>query len=158
MGLGMQRADYDALFGQAVKEYPDYWYYYPTRAIFLLPRWYGEPGDWEKDLTQSANRIGGDDGDMIYAQVVCATHHYGGGVNVFEGNIISWERVEKGLELLLKKFPESLNIKNERALLAAVAGDREKARTYFAQIKDQCDLAVWRDKKRLEDFIAWMKK
>ena len=59
MGSQMEKAQYDGLFQQAIKEFPDYWPYYQTRAIFLLPRWYGKPGDWEKDLTWSADRLGG---------------------------------------------------------------------------------------------------
>ena len=156
MGLQMAKADYDALFQQAITEFPDYWFYYNNRAAFLLPRWYGETGDWEKDLTRSVDRVGGKAGDMLYAQVVCDVHNYGGGIDVFEGKRISWERVEKGLEGLLKKFPQSLAVKNERAFLAGLAGDKEKARAYFGQIQDQCDLAVWHDREKITNFVKWM--
>jgi hypothetical protein len=108
LGLEMKIADYDSLFQQAIKEFPDYVFYYNSRATFLLPRWFGEPGDWEKDLTSSADLVGGEAGDILYAQVVCHIHNYGGGIDVFEGNRISWQRVEKGLEGLLKKFPDSV--------------------------------------------------
>jgi hypothetical protein len=156
LGLQAERAEYDAIFQQAIKEFPDYWYYYTSRVIYLLPRWNGEPGEWEKDLTRSADRIGGEAGDMLYAQVVCNIRGYGGGIDVFEGNRISWQRVDKGFEGLLKKFPESLAAKNERAFLAGVAGDKEKARAYFSPIKDECDLSVWEEKEKVEHFVAWM--
>lgn len=158
LGLQMEKANYDSMFQQAIKEFPDYWYYYQNRAVFLLPRWNGDPGEWENDLTRSADRIGGDGGDMLYAQVVWATHDYGRGINVFAGNRISWQRVDKGVEGLLKKFPESVALKNERVRLAGLVGDREKARAYFAQIKDQCDLSTWGGKKNLEGFITWLGK
>jgi tetratricopeptide (TPR) repeat protein len=156
LGLQMERADYDDIFRRAVKEFPDYWYYYYTRVIFLLPRWYGEPGDWEKDLTGSADGVGGESGDMLYARVVCYVHNYAGGIDVFEENRISWERVERGLEGLLKRFPNSISLKNERAFLAALAGDKEKARAYFAEIKDECDLSVWHEKQKIEKFATWL--
>ena len=158
LGLQVEKADYDGMFQQAIKEFPDYWFYYNNRAIFLLPRWYGEPGDWQKDLTQSADRLGGEAGDMLYAQVVCDLCSYGGGIEVFEGKRISWERVEKGLEGLLKKFPQSLAVKNDRALLAGLAGRKEKARAYFSQIKDECDLCVWQDEQKIEKFVAWLNR
>jgi hypothetical protein len=88
----------------------------------------------------------------------CASHihNYGGGIDVFEGNRISWQRVEKGLEGLLKKFPDSVAVKNERAFLAGLAGDKEKTRRYFSEIEDQCDLSVWHDKEKIEHFVTWM--
>jgi hypothetical protein len=156
LGLQMEREDYDDLFRRAVKEFPDYWYYYYTRVIFLLPRWYGEPGDWEKDLTASADGAGGESGDMLYARVVCYVYTYSGGIDVFEGNRISWERVERGLEGLMKKFPTSIALKNHRAFLAGLAGDKEKARAYFAEIKDECDLSVWHEKVKIENFATWL--
>jgi hypothetical protein len=156
LGLQMEKPQYDALFQQATKEFPDYWYYYNNRAIYLLPRWYGEPGDWEKDLTRSADRIGDEGGDMLYAQVVCNVHNYGGGIDVFEEKRISWERVDKGIAGLLKKFPQSLSLKNDRAFLAGLAGDKEKARTYFAEVKDECDLCTWHDKQKIEKFVSWL--
>jgi hypothetical protein len=156
LGLQTPKADYDLICQQALKDFPDYWYYYNSRAIFLLPRWYGEPGDWEKDLTQSADRVGGEAGDMLYAQVFCYVRNYGGGIDVFEGKRISWKRVEKGLDGLLKKFPQSLALKNDRAFLAGLAGEKEKARAYFTQIQDQCDLAVWHDKKKITNFVNWI--
>jgi hypothetical protein len=158
LGLQVEKADYDTIFQQAIKEFPDYWYYYNSRATYLLPRWYGEVGDWEKDLTQSADRIGGEAGDMLYAQVVSCTHTYGGGIDVFEGKRISWERLDKGMGALLKKFPQSLALKNDRAFLAGLAGDKEKARAYFSEIKDQCDLCVWHEKQKIEKFVTWMNR
>jgi hypothetical protein len=47
-------------------------------------------------------------------------------------------------------------VKNERAFLAGLAGDKEKTRRYFSEIKDQCDLSVWHDKEKIEHFVTWM--
>jgi hypothetical protein len=156
LGLQMERSEYEALFRQSIREFPDYWYYYNTRAIFLLPRWHGEPGEWEMDLARSADSIGGESGDMLYAQVVLCTYGYGSGINVFEENRISWERVQKGLNGLQKKFPDSLAVKNHCAYLAGLAGDKEKAQVYFSEIRHQCDLSVWEDRQKITGFIDWM--
>jgi hypothetical protein len=157
VGLGLQisKAQYNNIFNQAVQAEPDYKFYYQTRAVFLLPRWYGEEGEWEKDLEQSADRIGGEEGDLVYAQVVWSTHHYGEYIDVFEKNTISWERVDRGFAVILKRFPDSLAAKNERAHLAGLAGDKEKARKYFAQTEGKVDLTEWHAKGEFIDGANW---
>ncbi len=64
--------------------------------------------------------------------------------------------MEKGLEGLLKKFPQSLAVKNDRAFLAGLVGDKEKARAYFSQVQYECDLSVWHDKQKIENFVTWI--
>ena len=157
VGLGLQisKEQYNNAFNQAVEAYPDYAYYYANRATFLLPRWNGEEGEWEKDLTQSADKLGVEQGDILYAQVVWNVHLYGEHIDVFKENRISWDRVDRGFAGIRKKFPDSLAAKNERAHLAALAGDKTKAREYFTQTEGKVDLDQWNDKGEFFDAAKW---
>lgn len=155
LGLQMERKDYDAIFAAATTEFPDYWYYYSTRAVFLLPRWYGEAGEWERDLTKSADHLGGVNGDMLYAQVAWSTQQYGSGINVFEGKQISWERVHKGLEQLLILYPDSVAARNERVILAGLADDKPKAQAFLTELNKEADPEIWNDREQLEQFVHW---
>ena len=49
--------------------------------------------------------------------------------------------------MILQKYPDSLEAKTERALLAALAGDKPKARRYFLETKGNVDLGQWPSKK-----------
>lgn len=158
LGNEKDRTEYDQMFNQDIAEFPDYEPYYNSRAIFLLPRWYGEDGEWVRDLTNYANRIGGEKGDMIYAQVVWNTHHYGGRIDIFDEKAKdkpSWERVDRGFTAILKRWPDSIAAKNERAHLAALAGEREAARKYFAETKGEVDLNSWVAKGEYEEAYQW---
>jgi hypothetical protein len=156
LGLQTGKDDFNDIFNQAIQACPDYQHYYATRATFLLPRWYGAEGEWEKDLASSADRIGGTDGDMVYAQVVWSVHHYGDMTNVFDENkSISWERVDRGFAAIIKRFPDSLAAKNERAHLAGLAGDKEKARQYFKATEGKVDLSVWDDLAEFTNAANW---
>jgi len=156
LGLEANKEQYDRIFDQAARAEPDYHFYYQTRAVYLLPRWHGQPGEWEEDLAKSADRIGGEDGDMLYAQVVWDIHHYGSSDNVFDENKgISWERVDRGFEVIEKRFPDSIAAKNERAHLAGLAGDKEKARKYFIQTEGKVDLSDWNAKGEFIDAANW---
>ena len=156
LGLGLDRSRYDDIFTQAIEEFPSYNYYYRSRAIFLLPRWYGEEGEWEKDLAKSADLVGGEKGDIVYARVVWSIHHYGTGIDVFaDKKRISWDRVDRGFNAILKQYPDSLAAKNEHAHLAALGGDRELAQKYLLQTKGEVDLSVWQAQGEYEDCYKW---
>ena len=101
LGLQYEKPQYNAIYSQAIGHIPDYEYYYNSRAIFLLPRWYGEPGEMEKELAKSADRLGGEAGDVLYAQVIWSLNHYGPSglaVDVFKGQPARCERNDWGLE------------------------------------------------------------
>jgi hypothetical protein len=144
LGLQSSRADYDAIFTQATQAEPDYKGYYDARASFLLPRWYGTEGEWVRDLTQSADRIGGEEGDLLYARVVWSVDEYDNEKITFdEKKSVSWSRVERGFETIRKRFPTSLAAMNERARLAFLAGDKAKAREYFKQTEGKVVMKLW---------------
>ena len=155
LGLQLDRKHYDNIFNAAIKQYPDYEYYYNNRATFLLPRWYGEDGELERDLEKSTDLIGGEAGDMVYAQVVWNVHHYGCPTNVFKENSLSWKRTDRGFEAILKKFPDSLKAKNEAAHLAALAEDPVAALKYFQLTKGQVDVSLWDDKDQYVNCYKW---
>ena len=55
-GQGWSREDFEKLF-QAVKAFePQFWGYDVAKAGYLLPRWYGQPGEWEYTLTLEIDR------------------------------------------------------------------------------------------------------
>ena len=157
LGLQFEKNQYDSIFAQAIKEFPDYDYYYCARAYHLLPRWYGDEGEWESDLTKWADRVGGEAGDVLYARVFwsisCGTPSEIS--KILPNKKSSWERVDRGFGILLNQFPDSLGAKNQRACLAAMAGQREKARNYFLESQGQVELAQWSNKKNFEQFLDW---
>jgi hypothetical protein len=158
LGNEKDRTEYDQMFNQSIAEFPDYEPYYNSRAVFLLPRWYGEDGEWVRDLTTCADRVGGEKGDMIYAQVVWSIHHYGERIDVFDEKAKvkpSWERIDRGFTAILKRSPDSMAAKNERAHLAALAGEREAARKYFAETKGEVDLNSWAAQGEYEEAYHW---
>ena len=159
LGLQVDRRKYDADFNAAVKAWPDYAGFYFRRAFFLLPRWNGAEGEWEKDLAQSADRIGGEKGDMLYARVVWSLRDYiTDPPNPFQKGMVSWSRVDKGFGVVLEQFPDSIAAKNERIQLASLAGDYPAACKYFEETGGKCDLSVWRSKEKLMSFVDWFQR
>jgi hypothetical protein len=50
-GQGWSREDFEKLFQAAKAFEPQFWGYDVAKAQYLLPRWYGQPGEWEYTLT-----------------------------------------------------------------------------------------------------------
>jgi hypothetical protein len=152
LGSQIERSQYDATFEAAIKAWPDYTPYYFKRAYFLFPRWYGAEGEWEKDLEQSADKVGGDEGDMLYARVVWSAHQTGTSTDIFEDYKLSWPRVDKGFEIIEKRFPNSLIAQNEAAHLAGLAHDGNATRKYLERTRGKVDVSVWDSLQQFVDY------
>jgi hypothetical protein len=129
-----------ALLKEAIAFEPDYEYYYRFYAYNLQPKWGGEEADAARFAEESANKVGGDNGDIIYfliaSKVICACQdptysHF------------SWPRLQKGFAATEKKYgPNLLNI-NNLAMMAVKFGDWVVAAPAFERIGDQWAKDVW---------------
>lgn len=155
LGLSTDRKIFDASFKRAVAAWPDYTPFYQDRAWYFLPQWNGEKGEWESDLAKSADEIGGEDGDILYARAVWSMHQSRLFSNIFTDSNISWSRVNKGFEAIEKRFPDSLQTQSEHAYLAALAEDAVTTHKYLALIQGKVDRAVWRTREKFLHCANW---
>jgi hypothetical protein len=155
VGMQFPKDQFNDIFNQAIIYEPDFERYYVKRANYLLPRWYGSQGEWENDLAKSADKIGGDDGDVLYAQVVWGLNRFTSFDNIFQENNLSWPRVKKGFEVLEKRYPNELAVKNEAAYLAYYAQDVQTARKYFDEMSGQADTSIWATRDEFLRFATY---
>ena len=140
LGLGWDARQHDDLLKQATTFAPDYYYFYRVQAEYLLPRWSGEDGDASRFAQASADRMGGDQGDMLYFQIagsiVCPCQED-------EFQHMSWPRLQKGYALLEKEYGASLTNLNLLALMATKKRDSVVADAAFKRIGDNWDEEAW---------------
>jgi hypothetical protein len=153
LGEGWDAETYAKLCEEGIAAYPDNFAIYLNKAHHLQPRWYGKPGEWETYAIASADRLGGEKGDILYAQMIW----YLSDRNLFKKNIfaasgVQWERVKRSFQVLQEKYPDSLTVTNEYARMACYAGDWPTARGLFEKIGDRADPAVW---SKLEHFVTF---
>lgn len=154
LGMGIKNSEYDTLFERAVRSEPQYPNYYFARAYYLLPRWYGSTNDTANFMWKSADELGGDDGDLLYARMVWDLQSTIGG-NVFDECKLSWERTDKGFKVMEKRFPESLEVKNAYAYMALFGSTHaQPVRALLADLHGKIDLSVWDSK---EHFVSLTK-
>jgi len=103
LSIDMDRADYDQFVDSAIALEPNYNMYYFRKAWYLLPWWNGQEGDWEQYAKSSADSVGGDEGDILYARIVWFMDRRAPNNKVDNSAKVSWERVNRGIELIKQK-------------------------------------------------------
>jgi hypothetical protein len=139
---GWSEAKTRGLYDQAIQFEPGYYYYARVLASNLLPKWGGEPGATEKFVQQAADRIGGEQGDILYFQVASANSV----MCACESDPhLSLARIERGFEASEKLYGVSMLNLNRIAFLAALSrlSDELFADKAFARIGDQWDEETW---------------
>jgi len=152
LGEGWDANTYNALCDEGLSLFPENQTIYLYKAYELQPRWYGKPGEWEQFATASAAKVGGDEGEILYARIIWYLNAKGLFKNIFKDSTVKWERVRGSFEVLQKRYPDSLQVISEFARLSCNAGDWKKARELFTTIGFRVDSSVWTNK---EHFVRY---
>jgi len=136
------RAAFDALAERALAHEPGYYYFAVSESNYLLPKWYGKPGDTERYAAQVADRIGGDEGDAVYFQIAAVINC----CNRTQAPSLSWPRVQRGFAALESLYKSTNHERNVMAYLALRSGDAATAQQLFAQIGNDWSESVWKTK------------
>ncbi len=145
-----------ALLAEAVAFAPDYYYYYRNHANYLKPQWSGAEGDAERFAAQTADRVGGPKGDILYFQIateiIC---HCGAEPDL---KLMSWPRIQTGVAQLEKQDGVSLVNLNLLAYMAIKEADSVFARDTFLRIGDDWDQESWRTRRYFDSSKDWADK
>ena len=139
---GAGRQFLDAVFEEGAAQFPDYLPIYLTRTTLLLPRWFGQLGEWEAMAQKRADQIGGAQGDMFYALIFIEAYQY---VNTMKNEpvgetTIDMDRFWRGLAALRAKYPDSatlrtaqIYISDDQTELPGATGDLERAKSALSE-------------------------
>jgi hypothetical protein len=146
LAQGWQREQADNLLQKAAELEPDYFYVYAAHANYLLPKWYGKPGDTETFVQSSADRIAGPQGNLVYFEVAMD-------VNCCRAKPqanLSWSRVKEGFAALEELYGSTNHELNAMAFMAARQNDSEFAKQVFSRIGDNWDEEIWGSKVKFD--------
>jgi len=146
LAQGWPRSQVDILANQALDHEPGYYYVAIAQANFLLPKWYGQPGETERYAEQVSDRTGGDDGNIEYFLIVAAINC----CHKTQAPALSWSRVKQGFAALDKQYGTTSRERNVMAWLALRAGDNDTAQQLFARIGNDWSEEVWKTKARFD--------
>ncbi|MBX7224043.1 MAG: DUF4034 domain-containing protein [Blastocatellia bacterium] len=157
LGQNWEKADYDRLFEEAVKVEPLYLDFYVAKAVYLLPRWHGERGDWERFALETETRVGGDEGKVLYYYIAVEMHSYYQS-RFFQESSISWEHLKAGFEASEKLYGTNVNRANFFLFLCWQANDQKTARNLRQIVGENWDPSTWGTEPTVTDFKNWLRE
>jgi hypothetical protein len=132
---------------------PGYYYLYMQYANYVLPKWFGHPGDASSFARTSADAVGGDSGDMLYFQIAKRLITRGDGD--FPVHEMDWPRLQRGYQALTSQYGQSHRLDNQLAFMAWKFQDATVARQQFALIGDNWNRGVWGDRNYFDRARDW---
>lgn len=154
LAQGWDKPQARKLFDDATAFEPTYYHYYREYANYLLPKWYGQPGESEAFAEEISNKVGGKEGKFIYFEiatlVTCQCDSDASNIENF-----SWPKIKEGYAALGELYGYS-NLKlNRFAHMAVEANDKAAAQQAFSMIGNDWDHSVWRSGRKFEDAKNW---
>lgn len=148
LGQGWDRVDYRRLVGDAIAFEPTFGQIYTNTCYWLLPRWYGEPGDFEQWIADEANTYPPEERDLQYARFVwMADRMRVSSEMVFAPDRLDWARTKRGFAKWLERMPDNLMVRFEFTALALLANDRKTAAEQFRATGGKYYPARWNEER-----------
>jgi hypothetical protein len=152
------RGTLDNLYSEAVKSYPLYFHFYSLRAQVLQVRWYGKPGELDAYEASLSTSPGGDAGAVAYSFIAYKLMQSTERSILLQTNGLSWPLIRSGYAVRERLY--GLRNRDWNALLnLALAGvDRESAKAALAQIGENWDPVVWKERSYFDYAVGWSSK
>jgi hypothetical protein len=124
----------------------------------LMPRWGGRREDAVNYATRIGDRIGGAEGDAVYARVVLTLRPYHRADVFLEEHRFDIDRVHRGIAQLAAEVDDDPMPLHEGLLLARMCDDKRRAKEYVAKLApfdERWPLNLWRSRETYLAIKEW---
>jgi hypothetical protein len=150
---GWDKTQVRELLSQAVAFEPGYYHYFRNYAQYLLPQWYGEPGDIQAFAEEASGRLPEPDSSMLYFQIVSSLACYCRQA-MEDLPHASWPKIRQGYTNLNRLYGTTNLIANRFAFMATTFKDKPSAQEAFAALTNM-DLGIWYAKEVFDNSRNW---
>ena len=155
LGTKMTREKYDSLFAEAVRAVPDYDAIYEYTAYYLLPRWYGQPGEWESFAGKMMQRDDIPDAKEIFAKIALYLNGMGFFDSEFSSSRQSSALLKESFLALQKHYAHSLEIDSVFCLASVKMYDYKQIREQLKLIAGRFDPDCWQSQEKFHEVIQF---
>lgn len=124
-----------SVFLKGIEVDPDYYPLYYEMSTQLLPRWSGEPGEWQAFARESSHKRGGLAGRVLYSRILLEKSHWFWRWDSLRKIDLSWGELKTILDSIEEQRPGSAVEKNLYCYFAMLALDIETASKLFDWIE-----------------------
>lgn len=157
LAQGWKRPEFEVVYEKGAALAPQYDLIHLAKAIYLLPQWMGQGGDWQRFAHEVAQKRGDKDGAILYTRIAWGVALYlGGGERIFKEQNIPWSAMKKGFKCLMDEYPGSNLNMNWFCRFACLAGDAGEARLQMMKIGNRMELEVWGSFESFERWREWV--
>jgi hypothetical protein len=150
---GWDKAHARELLDQGVAFEPTYYHFYREYARYLMPQWYGQPGDVEAFAAEVSNQVPEPNGSILYFQIVSSLACYCEEA-VHQLPQTSYSVLRQGYENLTRLYGTSNRTANRFAFMAVTFRDRASAREAFNAITTM-EADVWFTEQMFDGSRDW---
>jgi hypothetical protein len=155
LGTEMTRRNYDSLFADAVRTVPDYDAIYDYTAYYLLPRWYGQPGEWQSFARTMMQRNDIPDAKEIFAKSVLYLNGMGFFDSEFSSSRQSSALLKESFLALQKHYPSSLEIDSVFCLASVKIYDYRQIREQLKRMGGRFDPYCWQSPEKFQEVVRF---
>jgi hypothetical protein len=153
-GLNMDRSEFQKIVDEGLKKEPLYYQLYFTAVDYFAPKWHGNAEDIEQFANSAVARTKDQEGLGMYARIYWSASQYQYSERLFIDSNVVWDKMKKGIDDVLKRYPDQWNI-NNFALFACLARDKQKAKELLDLVKEPPILKVWKSEYRYLRYKSW---
>jgi hypothetical protein len=150
---GWEKADMRELLDQALAFEPDYFHFYRIYSYYILPQWYGDPGELQAFAEEVASKNPEPAGSILYFQILSTFSCYCDR-DIEELKTANWQKLQLGFANLQAGYGLSDLNANRFAEMASVFKDKAVAREAFAHVIRR-EPSVWLTEESFQQFRDW---
>jgi hypothetical protein len=154
-GLGAPRETHDAIFNEAIHNFPRYYHFYAGRAENMEEKWFGRRGELASYTQSLFSSPGGEDGQVAYTFAIRRIMTEFDRQELFEKAGVVWNLLKDSYSVREKRYGLSSSEWNALLYLSAAANDRESARKAAEHIGNDMDIELWKDPAYFAQMVAW---
>ena len=159
-GLGKRPSDVEPIFLKGIGVEKGYHALYLTMANYLQPKWFGGQGEIEEFADKAVNLTREQEGESLYAIVaqVAIPKYSEANPDAFLKFNFSYDRIKKGFEDILQKYPKSDYYLNTYCFVAAIHKDKDTATHLFEEIGANWNQRAWCFESHYKKYYDWAYK
>ena len=140
---GWPESEFSKVISEGLKREPLFYQIYFAAIDYYAPKWGGNAAAIEKFARKALKKTRAAEGFGMYARIYWYASQTQYDSRLFSQSLVDWPTMKKGIDDVLKKYPDSWNI-NNFAKFACLSKDKEKTAELIARIGKYPSPAVWR--------------